>query len=255
VNEARRVLVALDTLGGERGVLDLAARLAVACEAELAALIVENIALLQLAELPFIKEVDRLLGVEREMDRVRVRRLLRTEAARARRNLDNLAQRLNLRTSFRITRGRYIEAALRASAAFDLVLLDRAPASAVAKTDATWGEQIVVIEEHAACDRSAWETAGRLARARGAHLSVLAIGDQARRSAERDQNTPGARRLIVTCGCIDEAADELQRIQPALVVLARGSELGRHERLAVLIKKSNAPILLVPNTEAGEALS
>ncbi len=120
-----RVLVAFDAWRHDAEALEMAAGMAARRQAELLALFIEDINLMNLAELPFATEIDRFCAVERRLDRVRVARHLRARAAQLRGLIDELSERLQVSGSLKILRGHYIAVALAAAADMDILLLGK----------------------------------------------------------------------------------------------------------------------------------
>ncbi len=102
----RNVLVALDdaTLGSE--MMEAAVKVAVALQADLQGLYVENDSLLRLAELPFVHEVTNGLATVRPIDARSMACAMRHRAELARRILENRAESARIRCSFSVTHGR-----------------------------------------------------------------------------------------------------------------------------------------------------
>ncbi len=119
----RRILVALDVSEQSRAALESAARLAAALKAELVGLFVEDVELLQLADLP----VARLIGPRGTavLDAATMRRALKVQADEARRTLAHAAEHWKVNWSFRVTQGICAEAVLTEARQFDLVALGR----------------------------------------------------------------------------------------------------------------------------------
>jgi len=111
----RRILVAADGSSESRAVLAAAARLAASMEAELAGLFVEDVELLRLAGLPFVREASVSSGVFRLLEASDVERQFRVAAERAREAFREAAAPWGLRSSFRVVRGRVIPEILAAA--------------------------------------------------------------------------------------------------------------------------------------------
>ncbi|OGO16310.1 MAG: hypothetical protein A2Z14_12320 [Chloroflexi bacterium RBG_16_48_8] len=122
----KRILVAVDASPPSLAALEAAAELAESLQAELLGLFIEDINLLRLAETPFAREVGLFSGSIREFDSQRLQRQLRAQANRARRRLSQLAERSQIRWSFRVTRGVIDSELLSAASNVDLVILGRA---------------------------------------------------------------------------------------------------------------------------------
>jgi hypothetical protein len=106
--------------------------LAVRQEAELVGLFIEDTDLLNLAALPFAREVG-LSSTPRPMDPMTTASEIRAQAAVAQRRLAVVAQDVGLNWSFEIRRGRYEPEVLAALAGADLLVLDRSRKEDVAE--------------------------------------------------------------------------------------------------------------------------
>jgi len=120
-----RVLVALDTSAHNERTLESAARLAAGRNIELVTLFIEDRDLLHLAEFPFASEIESGSGAVRSLDSVQMARMLRHEARRLAKDLDNMSRRLHLRHSHRVVRGSYLAEAMAAAAETDILFLSR----------------------------------------------------------------------------------------------------------------------------------
>ena len=118
-----RVLVAVGPATADSRALAAAAQLAQTSGAEFAALFVEDINLLRLAELPFAFEVGLTSSTPRPLVAADIERTFRNQANQLRHALSELASALQFSFSFEIARGRPAHALLAASAAQDLVVL------------------------------------------------------------------------------------------------------------------------------------
>jgi nucleotide-binding universal stress UspA family protein len=126
--EIRRIVVALDAATSGTAFVEAAVDLARAVEAELEGVFIEDVALMRLAELPFVHELRLPTGLPQPFDLDTLERDVRLRAAGARRALESRAEQRNVRCSFRVVRGR-IEAEVRAAAGTaDLVILARSDA-------------------------------------------------------------------------------------------------------------------------------
>lgn len=118
----RRILLALDSSLPSRAALEEAVRLARHLDAELTALFIEDINLINFAELPFARHI-LLSGAVEPVDMAVMESLLRSRAAQAQRAIKAAALNAGLRWSFRIARGRIAEQVLAAAADQDLLLI------------------------------------------------------------------------------------------------------------------------------------
>jgi hypothetical protein len=118
-----RVIVAVGSTSPDPLTLAAAAQLAQAVGGELAALFVEDINLLRLAELPFAFEIGATLPTPRPLATRDVERAFRAQAADSRRALAEIANALQLDFTFEIVRGKPASALFEASAEQDLIVL------------------------------------------------------------------------------------------------------------------------------------
>ncbi|OGI43433.1 MAG: hypothetical protein A2150_00315, partial [Candidatus Muproteobacteria bacterium RBG_16_64_11] len=119
----RRILVALDASTPSLAALDAAAAVAAKWEAELLGLFVEDINLLQLAALPFTREVGFPSAIQRPIEPQDIERRLRAQARLSKQALARVAGRFNLRWSFRTERGQIVTQLLEVAREADLIVL------------------------------------------------------------------------------------------------------------------------------------
>ncbi|MBE0409527.1 MAG: universal stress protein [Anaerolineales bacterium] len=121
----KRILVALDaspqSLAALRVATDLAARL----DAELIGIFIEDINLVQLARLPFTRQISIATGTLLQMDSSLVERELRSQARWALNNMALLADKLKFKWSFRVVRGAISPQLQAAAAEADITILGK----------------------------------------------------------------------------------------------------------------------------------
>lgn len=120
-----RIIVALNACRRDLGALEIAATLATRRGCELQAVFVEEMNLLNIAELPFIKEIDRLSGTEREFDQTRIARAHRARLSEIQQALDRLIERRQIRASLKIVRGHFVPTVLSFVGEVDVLVLSR----------------------------------------------------------------------------------------------------------------------------------
>jgi hypothetical protein len=120
----RRVLVAFGASTASGGALEAAVEFAARLGAELEALFVEDVDLLRLAELPFVRQVSLHAGAGRPLSRVELESELRALARQAERRLTEAATRRHMRFSFRTARGQIAAEVSAAAEAADLLILE-----------------------------------------------------------------------------------------------------------------------------------
>lgn len=122
VRAFRRIVLAIDATTDGTLVLDAAAALAARLRAELAAVFVEDLDLLNSADLPFVLQTSLFTAASQVFDMSATERELRTLAGQLRRRLAAEAERQHFAWSFRVVRCRACEAFLEAGESDLLVL-------------------------------------------------------------------------------------------------------------------------------------
>ncbi|WP_293326044.1 universal stress protein [Parvibaculum sp.] len=125
--EKPRIVIGLDTSIVARETLSLAARLAASVDARLSGVFVEDEDLLNLAGLPFAREIS-FSGQVSPVDTDRMLRAMRAQAESARRVLSRIADEAHVEWSFDVRRGRPLRS-LAAAARHEDTLVIRAPGS------------------------------------------------------------------------------------------------------------------------------
>lgn len=125
----QRVIVLVSDAGDSNAALEAAAKLAARRGAELHALFVEDVNLLRSAGLPFAREIGLTSASVRPMSTEAVEQRLRAQAERSRQLLERISRRLNIRASFRVSRGNVEHEALGSTQPDDMLVLCRADRS------------------------------------------------------------------------------------------------------------------------------
>ena len=120
----RHIVATLDASESGRPALETAVRLAAVLGAELEGVFVEDINLIRLAGLPFLREVRPSLA-EEEISTQRMQRELRTLARHAERMLAQAAREMGVPWSFQVWRGRAEAASLARAFGADILSLGR----------------------------------------------------------------------------------------------------------------------------------
>lgn len=124
-NSIRRILVALDATAESLAALDAAADLAERLRAELLGLFVEDIDLVNLAALPFTREIDLAAGTVADINLHTVERQFRVQKKKVRSALEKAAEARRLTWSFRTVRGQVTTELLKAAPGVDLVTVGK----------------------------------------------------------------------------------------------------------------------------------
>lgn len=121
----RSILVALDASADSLAAAWTAAQLAELFEAELTGVFVEDEQLVRLSRSPLAHQADPVTHSIHQLRDEDLEAQLHAQARQARRELEQIAQRLGIRWSFRVTRGLVAQEILQAAAKADLVTLGR----------------------------------------------------------------------------------------------------------------------------------
>jgi len=121
----RSIAVALDCSPHSRASLVAAAEMASRLRAELIGIFVEDINLLHMAGLPFVEEVRRYSAKTGKLDPDQLERLLRLQARQACEMLQQTAEALTIRHTFRVLRGMVPEELMSAAPEADILVLGR----------------------------------------------------------------------------------------------------------------------------------
>lgn len=125
LKDIRRILVALDASPASLAALDLAAELASRYKAELMGVYVEDINLFHSAEMPFAREIGFYSAISRHIDSLHIERELRAHGRQIESLLATIAEKANLRWSFRRSRGVIHGELLEAAEETDLIVLGK----------------------------------------------------------------------------------------------------------------------------------
>lgn len=202
-----RIIVALNACRRDLGGLEIAAALAARKGCELEALFVEEVNLINVAELPFTKEVARCSGTEREIDQPRVSRAQRASLSQIQQAIDRLSEEQSVQASLRIVRGHFMRIALSIRDDVELLVLSRRGESAGGKSapasggfagfrgGAVAGEQPVwVIVDGTEGSFRALQAAQDIAAAQSVRLSAAVPGQRPDLAEEVRQRVTAAQR-------------------------------------------------------------
>jgi nucleotide-binding universal stress UspA family protein len=261
----RRILVALDASLHSLAALEAASELAGALKAELVGIFVEDVNLLHLAGLPFAREFRYLSRADRPLDSPSMERELRIQAEQVRQTLAGVAERRQLRWSFRVVRGQVATELLTAAQEADLLALGRASwaltrrvrLGTTARVVAAQAPRPVLLlqQGHAICQpvqlvydgsptaRRALATAAQLAALTGSHLTVMLVMD-APESGQRLQEEVDMRLQAQQV-----KADYRQLVKPSAAELAQALRMAGGGTLIIsadnpLLEGEGLPTLL-----------
>jgi nucleotide-binding universal stress UspA family protein len=265
----KRILVALDASAHSHAALEAAAALAAGLDAELLGLFVQDMELVQLAQLPFAREVGLTSAGSRALDPRSMEVALKVQAQKAKTAFEATAQRHGLQCSFRVTRGHVVTELLAASADVDLLALGTSGHMEIAgrrlgstvrgivtsagcsvlieqRTKRTGTALLLLYEDSPSADL-ALTRAEQLAASRGGDLVIVLTGDAGTRDRLRER-VEAARRsdVRVRIVALDDGADDLRTLAAehgcGLLMIAHDSPLLARE--PELLGELGYPILL-----------
>jgi len=250
----RRIAVTLDALDLSVAALDQAVRLARRMGAQLEGIFVEDIDLLQLAELPFLHEVRRSSRSVEAMNPVRMEQEFRVLARRAERLLGEQAARHHVSWSFRIWRGSIDTELLAAAMEVDVLALSRLGA-ALARGHATRPGRSVIAVLYADGEPAAraLETAAGMAAEQQAKLNILLPGGRETDTAglrhavisRLGEQAAGAQFIQMPDASLPSLLEALADTDSAALILQRDHELLQTPTLRKCLNSLNCPLLVV----------
>lgn len=271
----RRIVVAVDSSAHAAAALEAAAALAARMHAELEALFVEDIDLINLAALPFGREIVLGTGTPRSFDTAALEEQLRREVARARRAVEEAARRARVRSTFRVARGRIAAEIVAAAGAADLLILgaagrgptmrfrpgrialaaaERAPRSVLLlrRGEAIRGRPLVAYDASPSAEK-ALDAAARLADATHASVRVLISEPDAGKAAglrERAAALLSARGIRAVFSdtfelTLDTMCRTVQQTDADVMVIAADNPHLQGEGRTRLLERITCPVLLV----------
>ncbi|MGW8317635.1 MAG: universal stress protein [Candidatus Promineifilaceae bacterium] len=272
----RRILVAMDASTHSLAALEAAADLAASLEAELIGLYVEDENLLNLAGLPFAREVRPTSATSRRISSDRMEQELRLEALQARQAMKAAADRVQAQWTFRIVRGQVTQAVLTAALEADLIAMGRVgrPISKNSRLGSTaraatatinrsllllrHGRHlkypIMVTYDGTRTARQALAAAVNLAKA-GNGLKVLLLSDSASGAEQLKEEVTGwleehESELAVEFNwfpqaTVDRLAQTIQAAEECVLVLGGESPLLQAEAIQELLDMTDCPVMLV----------
>ena len=267
--DIKRILVALDTSAHSHAALEAAASMAARLDAELLGLFVQDLQLLQLAQLPFAREVGLTSAGRRTLDVKSMEVALNAQAQKAKTVFEATAHRHGLQCSFRVTRGHVVAELLAASAGVDLLALGTSGHMEIAGrrlgstvrglvTSASCSvliEQrmkragaalLLLYEDSPSADR-ALARARQINASRGGDLVIVLTGDEATRKALHARIQPGRRsdgreHIIALDDGVEHLRTLVARHACGLLLIAHDSPLLARE--PELLGNLDCPILL-----------
>lgn len=250
----RRIAVTLDAFDLSVVALDQAARLAKRMGAQLEGIFVEDVDLLQLVELPFLREVRKSTRTVEAMNAVRMEQELRVLARRAERLLGEQASRHQVSWSFRIWRGSIDTDLLDAAMEVDVLALSRLGSALTrGRTTRPGRNGITVLFGDSEPAARALETAAGMAAEQQARLSVLLPAGgkadatllQQKAVSQLGEQAKGVQFIPMPDASLSSVLEALAGIESAALILQRDHELLHTPTLRQCLNSLNCPLLVV----------
>jgi nucleotide-binding universal stress UspA family protein len=246
----RRIAVTLDACQISSTTLEDAVQLAARMGAQLEGIFVEDIDLIQLAELPFLREVRSVSRSENAINLTQMEQELRVLARRAERLLGEHAARQNVSWSFRIWRGSIDTELLTADTDADVFALTRMGAG-MARPPRTKAVSVVFTGTDASM--RALETALSLTADPYKELNILlpaeteaeAMRLQELATRQLGQHAASADFIQLKDGSLNDMLDVLTESNSAVLIVERDSKLLQSPSLRRSLGNLNCPLLIV----------
>lgn len=258
-----RILLALDISPRSRLALEMAAALAAELDVELAGLFVEDIDLLHLSGLPFAREVGVFTHGSRPMVVHDMELAMQREASEVQRLLAEAAERMRLRWSFQVARGRIASELFAQAGNFDLVVLGKCARLGLRLVGDSLAEvesrpraasPVVAVYDDSAAARRALEFSDRIARASGAELQVLVIAAKAEdctgkldaaKAYVAQAEISASIGHCISAGMISELTSAVRQAGASVLVLESSGRFRSSEGFASLLNEVDCPVILV----------
>jgi len=250
----RRIAVTLDAFEHSAKALEQAVQLAERMGAQLEGIFVEDINLIQIAELPFLREVRSVSRSEDVIDLARMEQELRVLARRAERLLSEQAARHKVVWSFRIWRGSIDNDLLTADIEADVFALTRMGAaltrSRVLRTRST---AVSVVFSGTDASARALQAAIKLATDPHKELNILLPAEDANEAARLQEqatiqlgmDVARVRFIRMTDGSLTDLMEILTDTNSAVLILERDNKLLHTPSLNRSLGNLNCPLLVV----------
>ena len=272
----RRIVVALDASPHSYAALEAAVRMAAHFGAELLGLYVEDINLLRLAELPFVREVGSFSTASRRVETQDLERQLRLRTMAIQRRFVSLATQQRIQQTFRVTRGKVVPEIRQAAAEADVLIVGRAGWSQISRRrlgstaraaysddtpgltlilqDGTrLGIPILVIYDGSPLGQKALDIAAALMQTRAGPIHVLLLangqmrvpGLQADVTERLKEYGIEGRYRALTESNVAKLARAIQNEASATLIIPAKITLLQEDALLSLLEEVDIPILLV----------
>lgn len=248
---ARRISVVLDASRHCAAALKAAATWASGDSAELQGLFVEDVDLLNLAALPFAREISHPGGIIRPLDMDSMEHTLQEAAEAMRQAVSELAQRAQLPWSFQVIRGPFSRSSIGAALQADLLVIGHWSGSVIEGVPSGRGPVMALVDESQAGGR-VLQAAIRLARHETTGLVLILRGETLRGMASRIEGIQPvfAIRCAATPTAILQAAIQWQA---RFLLMPLTAETTSESAFNYLASKLPCPLALCPDVSPATA--
>ena len=250
----RRIAITLDAFEVSPGALEQAVLLAERMGAQLEGIFIEDIDLIQVAELPFLREVRSVSRSVSEVSLYRMEQELRVLARRAERLLGEQASRHNVAWSFRVWRGSIDTDLLSADLEADVFALTRLGVSLVRlPVLSTRSTAVSVLFTASEASLRALETAVKLASDPAAYLNIIlpAVDEaeaahlQEMAAKQLGKHMSGVRFINLQDGSLHDLIEILADANSAVLIIERDNKLLQVPSLKHSLGNLKCPLLIV----------
>ena len=252
---SKRILVSLENSRLGAMALEAAAELATELQAQLHGLFVEDINLLNLAGLPFAREVGHASATERRILPSDIERSLKAEALHTQQLLARTADRLQLQWSFKVVRGQIISELLSLANEGDLIIfgkMTRIQSESISIPMKQNIQQVLIVFDGSSTSQRALTTALLMARLNATMLSVLIVSDTAESiSALREKaasqlasDISKIRFLYAPKSQMVKQIQETLKEKKGILILGREHHLFSYKELQQLLGSISCPVIL-----------
>jgi len=246
----RRIAVTLDACQVSSRTLEEAVQLAARIGAQLEGIFVEDIDLIQLAELPFLREFRSVSRSENAINLTRMEQELRVLARRAERLLGEHATRQNVSWSFRIWRGSIDTELLKADTDADVFALTRMGATLAYPTTT---KAVSVVFAGTEASTRALETAMSLTTDPYKELNILlpaeneaeAVRLQELATRQLGEHAASADFIQLKDGSLNDMLEVLADSNSAVLIVERDNKMLQAPSLRRSLNNLNCPLLIV----------
>jgi nucleotide-binding universal stress UspA family protein len=250
----RRIAITLDAFEISAQAIEQAVKLAERMGAQLEGIFVEDIDLIQIAELPFLREFRTVSRSEDAVSLGRMEQELRALARRAERMLSEEAAQHNVACSFRIWRGSIDSDLLAADIEADVLALTRLGAAlSRSKTVPVRASAVSVLFSGTEASTRALETAINLATDPSKAINVMLLAaDEAdvptlQQLAQKqlDEHQTNAHFIRLHDGSLSDLQEVIKDTHTAVLVVERDNELLQTPTLRQNLNNLDCPLLVV----------